>query len=126
MFLNLLKKIVLLSTALTISGCGLFSQKDPVVEIRTVEVQVPIVHPVLPRPIDLKEPYFFVVSEKNIDEFIEEMKKQNGTLVFTAMSISDYELMAYNMQEIKRYINQLKEVIVYYKKVSPEEKPIDN
>jgi hypothetical protein len=26
--------------------------------------------------------------------------------------------MAYNMQELKRYINELKEVVVYYRKVT--------
>ena len=45
-------------------------------------------------------------------------KQSGGTLVFTAMSIDDYELMAYNMQEIRRYINQLKEVVVYYRTIN--------
>ncbi len=35
-----------------------------------------------------------------------------------AMTVEDYELMAYNTQEIKRYINQLGEVIVYYRSVT--------
>jgi len=26
--------------------------------------------------------------------------------------------MAYNMQELKRYINELKQVVVYYKKIT--------
>ena len=34
------------------------------------------------------------------------------------MTIPDYEVMAYNMQEIKRYITELKDVVVYYKKVT--------
>ena len=34
------------------------------------------------------------------------------------MSVPDYELMAYNTQELKRYINELKEVVVYYRKVT--------
>ena len=34
------------------------------------------------------------------------------------MSVPDYELMAYNMQEIKRYIKDLKEVVVYYRRVT--------
>ena len=36
------------------------------------------------------------------------------------MSVADYELMAYNMQEIKRYIKEMKEVVVYYRKVTTE------
>jgi hypothetical protein len=30
--------------------------------------------------------------------------------------------MAYNMQEIKRYITELKDVVVYYRKVTVSEK----
>jgi hypothetical protein len=59
-----------------------------------------------------------VVSEKNLDEFLERVKKEQGQLVFFAMSVPDYELMAYNMQEIKRYIREMKEVVVYYRKVT--------
>jgi hypothetical protein len=30
----------------------------------------------------------------------------------------EYEVMAYNMQEIKRYITELKDVVVYYRQVT--------
>ena len=72
----------------------------------------------MPREIDLKEPYWYVVSDKNLDEFLERVEKEHGQIVFLAMSVPDYEIMAYNMQELKRYINELKEVVVYYRKVS--------
>ena len=119
----LLKKTVLLLTILIpIRACSTFGIGKPdiiPVEIRTIEIKIPITHPILPRAIDLKEPYFYVVSDKNIDVFLADMEKQSGgTLVFTAMSIDDYELMAYNMQEIRRYINQLKEVVVYYRTIN--------
>lgn len=86
----------------------------------------------MPRAIDLKDPEFYVVSDKNYKEFMEEMVKLNGTLVFIAMTVDDYELMSYNMQEIKRYVNQMKEVVVYYRTINdfeeepkPEEQPIE-
>tara|TARA_R110000796_G_scaffold225443_2_gene341835 strand:+ start:2148 stop:2384 length:237 start_codon:yes stop_codon:yes gene_type:complete len=78
----------------------------------------------MPKEIDLKEPYWYVVSNKNIDEFLVRVEKDQGQVVFVAMSIPDYELMAYNMQELKRYISELTEVVVYYRKVTidkPEE-----
>ena len=87
------------------SSCSLIPSKK--VEVITKPIERKIVQPILPREIDLKEPYWYVVSEKNIDEFL-----------FLAMSVPDYELMAYNMQELKRYINELKEVVVYYRKVT--------
>ena len=88
------------------------------VEVISKPLDRTIAQPILPRAIDLKDPYWYVVSEKNIDEFVERVKKEEGRLVFVAMSIPDYELMAYNMQELKRNINELKEVVVYYRKVT--------
>jgi len=72
----------------------------------------------MPREIHLKDPYWYVVSDKNIEEFLTQIEKDQGQVVFVAMSVPDYELMAYNMQELKRYINELKEVVVYYRKVT--------
>ncbi len=76
----------------------------------------------MPREIDLKDPHWYVVSSKNLDEFLEQIEKDQGQVVFVAMSISDYELMAYNMQELKRYMNEVKEVVVYYRKVTTKQK----
>lgn len=54
-----------------------------------------------------------------LDKFIDDIKKNHGgDIVFVAMTVDDYELMSYNTQEIKRYINQLGEVIVYYRNVT--------
>ena len=88
------------------------------VEVVSKPVERTFIQPVMPRGIDLKEPYWYVVSEKNIDEFLARIKKDQGNVVFFAMSVPDYELMAYNMQELKRYINELKQVVVYYKTVT--------
>ena len=99
-----------------VSSCSLIPSKQ--IEIVSKPIERNIVQPILPREIDLKDPYWYVVSDKNIDEFLARVEKDQGQLVFVAMSVPDYELMAYNMQELKRYINELKEVVVYYKKVT--------
>tara|TARA_R100001440_G_scaffold54406_1_gene74261 strand:- start:28048 stop:28329 length:282 start_codon:yes stop_codon:yes gene_type:complete len=85
-------------------------------------VERQIAQPILPRGIDLKDPFWYVVSEKNLDSFIETVNREEGRVVFVAMSIPDYELMAYNMQELKRYIRELKEVVVYYRMVTSGDK----
>lgn len=103
------------------TGCSLLPQTPQEVQIVTKPVERKIIQPVLPRAIDLKEPNWYVVSDKNLDEFLERVKKEQGQLVFFAMSVPDYELMAYNMQEIKRYIREIKEVVIYYRKVTTNE-----
>jgi hypothetical protein len=97
-------------------SCSLIPNKE--IEIISKPVERIIVQPIMPREIDLKDPYWYVVSDKNIDEFLTRVEKDQGQVVFLAMSVPDYELMAYNMQELKRYINELKEVVVYYKTVT--------
>ena len=100
-----------------VSSCSLVPTKKEV-EVTTKAIDRTIIQPVMPREIDLKDPYWYVVSDKNIDEFLARIEKDQGQVVFFAMSVPDYELMAYNMQELKRYINELKEVVVYYRKVT--------
>jgi len=85
--------------------------------IQTKVVRVPITQPILPREIELRDPQFYVVSAKNLDEFIARVEKESGQVVFIAMSVADYELMSYNMQEIKRYVQQMQDVVVYYRRV---------
>ena len=107
-----------------VSSCSLIPSKKEV-QITTKAIERTIIQPVMPREIDLKEPYWYVVSDKNIDEFLARMEKDQGQLVFFAMSVPDYELMAYNMQELKRYIRELKEVVVYYRKVTVPAKKVE-
>ena len=109
---------VALIVLMTVYSCSLIPKQ---VDVISKPLDRQIAQPMLPRGIDLKEPYWYVVSEKNIDEFLDRLKKEEGRIVFVAMSIPDYELMSYNMQELKRYINELKEVVVYYKKVTTKE-----
>ena len=92
------------------------------VDVISKPIERQIAQPILPRGIDLKDPFWYVVSEKNLDSFIETVKREEGRVVFVAMSIPDYELMAYNMQELKRYIRELKEVVVYYRMVTSGDK----
>ena len=54
-----------------------------------------------------------------LDRFLDEMKDLNGgDVVFVAMTIDDYELMSFNMQELRRYIREVQEVVIYYRDVT--------
>ena len=117
MYLRVLKKsVVILTCLMMVYSCSLLPTKQ--VEVITKPLERTIVQPVLPREIDLKEPYWYVVSTKNLEDFLAQIEKDQGKVVFLAMSVPDYELMAYNTQELKRYIIELTEVVVYYRKVT--------
>lgn len=112
----MVQKILLVSLSLLLlSSCARVPEK----EIVTVETLVEKEIPIQPHPkgLQLTAPYFHVVTEKNLEEFIQEFKTQNGSeLVFYAMSVRDYEKMALNLGELRRYIEQQKAIIVYYEK----------
>ena len=55
-----------------------------------------------------------VVNEENLEDFIAEFKEINGNLAFIALSVKDYENLALNIAELRRFLNQQTEIIVYY------------
>ena len=147
---------ILTILALATSGCSLIPTKQ--VEIVSKPMEVEILQPTLPRPVELTAPKWYVVSETRItnpcvkvdgerpkscaledrenpdwpegytylDRFLDEMKEQNGgQVLFVATSIGDYKVMAEDMQELKRYIKQLGEVVIYYREVTTDDKTTD-
>jgi len=100
-------------------SCSLLPTKQ--IEITAKPMDRTIVQPVMPREIDLKEPMWIAVTPDNWEEQLALIEEQEGEILFLAMTIPDYEVMAYNMQEIKRYITELKDVVVYYRKVTTKQ-----
>jgi hypothetical protein len=99
-------------------SCSLIPTKQ--IEVTAKPMERTIVQPVMPREIDLKEVRWLTITPENFEEQFAVIEEQEGELVFLAMTVPDYEVMAYNMQEIKRYISELKDVVVYYRKVTTE------
>ena len=114
--------VLLLPLLLLSSGCSSWREVLPV-EVKTVEVERKIPTQNRPRPVKLDDVYFYVVSADNFDEFKKRFEKENGDLVFYALSVRDYETIAYNMAELKRFIDQQQQIIVYYEEaVKPNPK----
>ena len=83
------------------------------------KVTVPIV--ARPKPINLTDTQVYVVNKDNLEAFIAEFTEQNGELAFVALSIDTYENLALNISELRRFINQQNEIIVYYERAMTEE-----
>lgn len=116
----------LLAALLATSGCSVLGfgtkpEKEIVVETKIIERNIPT--QALPRPINMNDVTWYVVTEENFPEFIEKYKKENGEpWVFYAMSVRGYEAMALNMAEIRRFVEQQKQIIIYYENaVKPQE-----
>ena len=113
---TLSKLAVLLTVLMMGSSCSLLPTKQ--IQVTAKPIERKIVQPIMPREIDLKQPQWIAITPDNWEEQLARIAQQEGELVFLAMTIPDYEIMAYNMQEIKRYITELKDVVVYYRKVT--------
>ena len=123
--INYLTVSSLLLLTLLLSSCGYLRKPEKEIIVKTIEVQkiVPIQPP--PKPVDMIDVKFYVVTEENYEEFKEKFMKTNNDYVFYAVSVHDYENLAFNMAELYRYIRQQKEIIIYYEeavKVKPKEK----
>ena len=143
-----------------ISGCSAFGARK--IETVSKPIEIDIMQPDLPRPLQLTAPEWWVVSDAVItnpcrkvfdeekqkeirpkacakedtenpdwpegytylDRFLDEMKEQNnGEVLFVATTIGDYKVMAEDMQELRRYIKQMGEVIIYYRNVTIKGEP---
>ena len=98
-----------------LSGCASFwkPEKEIVTVTKLVERNIPTVpHP---RQVQMNEIKIYVVSpDENFEEFMNEFKSKNGTDSYIAISVKDYENLAKNFAELRRYIEQQKQIILYY------------
>ena len=83
------------------------------------KVQIPVV--AQPKPLLLNDTRVFVVTKDNFEQFEKEFKEAYGDFAFVALSMKDYENLALNIADIKRYLKQQKEIILYYEKAVTEE-----
>jgi len=111
---KLLRASLFLLLLSSLTACSLFSKPEKVVvtQIEYVERTIPI-QP-RPKPVTLYDIEFYAVTEENLDEFLERFEKENGDIVFFAISVPDYENISLNMGELRRFIEQQKSIILYY------------
>ena len=123
-----MNKLVLFLVPLVIllSSCSWKPEK----EIVTVET---IVKPTIaiaqrPRPVEFDELKVKVITEANVQEVIQEMKTNQGQFLVYALDPVTFKNLAIGIEEIKRYIEQQNDIIVYYEKAvtdEPEEEVLD-
>ena len=76
------------------------------------KIQIPLVQ--RPKPVTLIDTKIYVVNKDNYETFVKDFTARNGELAYVALAIKDYENLAINISEIRRYLNQQDEIIVYY------------
>lgn len=106
----------LLLATLLLSSCSTF-RPEPEIIIQTKIVEKTINTVQHPKPVQLNKVKIYVVSpEENYEEFLTEYSAKNGADSYIAISVKDYENLSTNFAELRRYIEQQKQIIVYYEK----------
>ena len=111
--------LFLVPLAILLSSCSWKPEK----EIVTVET---IVKPTIaiaqrPRPVEFDELKVKVITEANVQEVIQEMKTNQGQFLVYALDPVTFKNLAIGIEEIKRYIEQQNDIIVYYEKAVTDE-----
>jgi hypothetical protein len=127
--MNKLFALIMLITILP--GCSMFGRSQPPeplplppVKIITETVQLEIYQPQLPPEIQLDDVQWFVLTENNMQDKVAEVKTFTGSeFVVFGLTPQSYENMAYNLQEIRRYIRQQTEIIKYYRQATKVKGP---
>ena len=124
-------RILTSAVVLALGGCSMLQTQplpapEPVIKTVTEYKTLEIYQPPLPKAISLQDVEFFVVTEKNFEEQVKKLEKlQSGTYVLFGLTPQDYENMAYNLQELRRYIRQQKEIIIYYREATQDDVDTD-
>ena len=112
-YLKILKKTLLLSSLFLLTACATSEEK---IIVQTDIIQTEIPTQARPKGVSLSNVRFYVVTKENLNDFLKNFEKENDDTVFYAMSVKDYEKMALNIAELRRYINQQDKLILYYEK----------
>ena len=116
---TLWKVAAIVPTFLFLTGCSLIPEKEIQVVTKTQRVTVPIV--ARPKPLQLVDTRVYVVNKDNYEQFVKQFTDENGELAYVALAIKDYENLALNIADIKRFIEQQNEIIVYYESAMKKE-----
>ena len=76
-----------------------------------------------PKPVQLVDTRVRVVTKENLDIFLKDFTNQYGEVALVVLSMKDYENLALNISEIRRYINQQTQVIIYYEEAVKPDAP---
>ena len=116
--------LVVILTGLILTGCSGLRQPTEIKTVTKIEkITIPVVPK--PKPVQLNDVRVYVVNADIYEEFVKEFTEEYGELAFVALSMKDYENLALNIAELRRYINQQKQIIVYYEEAVTEEKKND-
>ena len=109
-----------MASSLLLSSCSWKPEKEIVTVEKVIVPTIAIAQK--PKGIDMLNVKVTVITEKNLPEVIKKVKAGMGEFVMYGLDPQSFKNLALNFEQIKRYIEQQNEIILYYEKaVKPKE-----
>ena len=106
--------MMLVVVLLIFSGCSTF-RSEKQIEVITEEIEKPKLNLDAVEPLDLKPVKWIVLTRENVEEVFTNLEKDGKSVALFALDTDTYEILAVNMEDIKRYILTQKTILVMYK-----------
>lgn len=117
-----MKFLVIPTALLALSSCTSAVTERLIPQTEYVQREIPI-QP-RPAPVEMPPVDWYVVNNDNIDEFLARVESDVGNVVFIAVTPKGYENLALGIADLRRFINQQSEIILYYEEqAQPQENP---
>ena len=118
--MNKLTKCLVVSTLL-LSSCSWKPEKEIVTVEKVITPTIAVAQKT--KPIKMLDVKVVVITEKNLPEVIKKVKAGMGEFVIYGLDPISFKNLALNLEQLKRYIEQQNQIILYYEKaVKPKEK----
>lgn len=107
------KILLVLISSLLITGCSFFKTVDPVV-IKTEEVERVKLNLPDPKPVNLKDIDWYVITPENQEELFLGLKESFDPVLY-GLTDEDYEDISKNMVILRNYIMELRMILDKYR-----------
>ena len=106
--------MMLVVVLLIFSSCSTFKSEKQV-EVITQEIEKPKLNLEVVEPLDLKPVKWIVITRENVAEVFTNLEQEGKSVALFALDTDTYEVLAINMEDIKRYILTQNKILVKYK-----------
>lgn len=109
-----MNKMIPLFALLFLSACA------EGLQITSAPADITVAQAADPAQVQMLPVQFRVINRNNLDAFVQEIRTSQSTEnpVFIAMTTQDYENLAINIADLRRYIQQQQSIIVYYRRTT--------
>ena len=105
----------------SLSSCSWKPEKEVVTVEKVIAPTIAVAQK--PKAVKMLDAKIIVITEKNLPEVIKKVKAGIGEFVIYGLDPISFKNLALNLEQIKRYIEQQNQIILYYEKaVKPKEK----